>query len=218
MTEQNKTCIELFNDAALNQPKTVICGGVPRGGTSMVAGAIHGLGVSMGSNLPDNIEDPLFNIDVATRSGLKRGAFLTKVNETVAQRTADKKSWGWKFPRVSSYLWDVIDGVENPHLVMVLRDAVPAGLRAAPQIQKDKNYSKTILKHLNGQLREAQVNMDMISALRLPTLIVSYERSTRSPEVFVSELASFLGVALPSDLTALLDFMTPGSYKAPPTA
>ncbi|KIN75411.1 hypothetical protein Z949_41 [Sulfitobacter guttiformis KCTC 32187] len=170
----------------------------------------------MGNDLPDNIEDPDFNFDRAIRSGQTRDDFLEQIKQTVIARTAVGRSRGWKFPRVNAYLQDIIASVRNPHLVMVLRDPVPAGLRAARRIEHDEKHGPAVLKHLNNQLRLTSLNMAMIGALRVPTLIVSYEQAMRAPEAFLSEMAPFLGVELPSDLTPLLEFMTPGSYKAPP--
>ncbi len=49
-------------DSPPNGPRTIVCFGVPRGGTSMIGGAVLGLGVPMGQGLKNNIEDPDFDI------------------------------------------------------------------------------------------------------------------------------------------------------------
>ena len=63
----NETSIPLFPEKHVGitaqTARTVACLGSPRGGTSMVAGAMVGLGVPTGSDLPVNIEDPDFNPD-----------------------------------------------------------------------------------------------------------------------------------------------------------
>ncbi len=58
------TCIVLNNSQDYsNLGRTFIVFGIPRGGTTMVAGVINILGVDMGTNLPINSEDNDFNLD-----------------------------------------------------------------------------------------------------------------------------------------------------------
>jgi len=53
------------------------------------------------------------------------------------------------------------------------------------------------------------------SAFKAPTLLVSYEKASQNPEVFLKELSNFTKISLPKDTSKLLEFMTPGSYKPP---
>jgi len=182
----------------------------------MVAGAIHGLGVSMGSDLPDNIEDPRFNYDHHTKNGVIYGDFLTQVKRSIAKRNDAEHTWGWKYPRAQVYMRDVVEDLINPCLVMVFRDPIPATLRVTARQGKAHFDSDRVLKTMQGQMRMVQANMTLINELKVPTLTVSYERALKMPEVFLAELAAFVGRDLPCDVSDLLNFMTPGSYKKPP--
>ena len=47
----------------VDDSRTFVVFGVPRGGTTMVARIVEQLGVPMGQNLPANYEDQAFNFD-----------------------------------------------------------------------------------------------------------------------------------------------------------
>jgi len=71
------------------------------------------------------------------------------------------------------------------------------------------------LRELRRRLRMEFENLQIAQRARCPTLMVSYERASRNPELFISQLADFLHLTPPENLGPLLDFMTPGSYKPP---
>lgn len=207
--EKTAPCLSLFTEMRpdLQAPRTVICMGTPRGGTSMVAGAIGGLGVFMGDNLKANIEDPLFNPDVDRDLSFK--AFKARLPEVIAARDRDHRVWGWKYPRANRYLEEILPLIRNPHLVIVHRDPVPATLRVNPE------GNGAALTEIRRRLRMELNNLAIVQRAECPALMVSYERASRRSEDFVMRLADFLQVTPPADLTPLLEFMEPGSYKQP---
>lgn len=205
------TSIELFADKAIGigaaTPRTVVCLGTPRGGTSMVAGAIVGLGVPMGRDLTANVEDPDFN---ANRLGKPLTDFVRDLPAVIAARNADHAVWGWKFPRAGSYLGEIAGKLRQPMLVVVMRDPVPAVLR-------DLNRgSMSAMEAVQQRVRMGTRNVNLVETLQVPALMVSYERAITYPTDFLTELAGFLKCDLPTDLTPILDFMKPGAYKLPP--
>lgn len=205
------TSIELFADKATGitaaTPRTVVCLGTPRGGTSMVAGAIAGLGVPMGRDLPANVEDPDFNAD-HTEKPFK--AFVRGLPAVIAARNADHAVWGWKYPRAARYLDDIAGHLRQPMLVVVMRDPVPAVLRQM------KKGTMSAMEAVQQRVRMEARNVKLVETLEVPTLMVSYERAITYPTEFLTELAAFLKCDLPADLTPILDFMKPGEYKLPP--
>src|SRR5687768_64110 len=90
---------------------TVVILGVPRGGTTMVAGVAKRCGLSIGSRLPGNLEDPDFSISDVGR-----------MERTIVARNASMKVWGWKYPRAASYLPELLPKLRNPRIIMVWRD------------------------------------------------------------------------------------------------
>ncbi|WP_306151168.1 hypothetical protein [Roseovarius sp. MMSF_3281] len=175
----------------------------------MVAGAMVGLGVPMGDDLPVNIEDRSFNPD-GRSEGLDE--FLQTLPEAIAERNQKFDHWGWKYPRAERYLEKIADDLRNLHLVVVLRDPVPACLRTLKRGEHDP--MDVVRKRIKMEAR----NMAMVERLCCPTLLVSYERAASRPEAFLQELAAFLEVQMPQDISAILEFMTPGQYKKPPQA
>jgi hypothetical protein len=177
----------------------------------MVAGAIAGLGVFMGEDLPVNIEDRMFNPDLAGGDG---PAFIDQVKCTIARRSAAHAVWGWKYPRAARYLERVYECIPNPHFVTVFRDPIPAALRSArrPDVAQG-SISAATLKTIQSRLRMEMENLALVYRLQKPTLMVSFEKAQANPETFLEELAEFVGLPVPRDMSALLRFMEPGTYK-----
>ncbi len=205
------TSLPLFVPSQPPAQRTIICLGTPRGGTSMVAGAIAGLGVFMGDDLPVNIEDRMFNPDLAGGDG---PAFIDQVKCTIARRSAAHAVWGWKYPRAARYLERVYECIPNPHFVAVFRDPIPAALRSArrPDVAQG-SISAATHKTIQSRLRMEMENLALVYRLQKPTLMVSFEKAQANPETFLEELAEFVGLPVPRDMSALLRFMEPGTYK-----
>lgn len=193
--------------SAPDAPRTVVCFGTPRGGTSMVAGAIAGLGVFMGPDLPTNVEDPMFNPDVDKALSMEQ--FTARLPGVIAERNSAHRIWGWKYPRANRYVEEILPMLRNPHLVLVYRDPVPATIRSKPE------DDRAAFRELRRRLRMEMDNLQIAQRARCPTLMVSYERASKQPEAFIGQLASFLQLTPPDDLGPLLAFMEPGSYKPP---
>ncbi|MCA0042074.1 sulfotransferase [Celeribacter litoreus] len=199
------TSLSLFDHAPKGK-RSIVCLGTPRGGTSMVAGAIAGLGVHMGTNLPVNVEDDLFNPDVFGSDGPE---FIEQVSTEIAHRSAIHDVWGWKYPRASRYLPKVAHLLPSPRLVVVFRDPVPAAIRTA----RRNSQANAIRATVAGKLRSELQNLNMCFELGYPTLLVSFEKAQAHPEAFLEDLSAFTGMPVPDNVSPILDFMTPGSYK-----
>lgn len=172
----------------------------------MVAGALHGLGISMGDNLPENIEDPDFNAD--QKESLSD--FIEHMKATINLRNRKSPVWGWKFPRAAIYLKKLHPFIRNPHYVVIHRDPVPGAIRQARSGVDE-------IQAIEARLRASLANTQLVRSLCAPTIFVSYEKASAHPEIFLAELSKFTDTPLPSDLFPLLDFMKPGSYKNPLT-
>lgn len=205
------TSLPLFIPPQQPARRTIVCLGTPRGGTSMVAGAIAGLGVFMGEDLPVNIEDTQFNPDLAGGDGPE---FIAQVKHAIAQRSATHTIWGWKYPRAGRYIERVCDLIPNPHFVVVFRDPLPSALRGArrPGLTP-KAIAAASHKTIQSRLRIEMENLSLVYRLEKPTLMVSFEKAQTEPETFLEELAQFVGLPVPQDVSPILRFMEPGTYK-----
>lgn len=200
------TTIKLYQseEKSGNAEKTFVCFGVPRGGTSMVAGSLVGMGVFMGSNLPVNQEDPNFT----NRS-------RSEMVKTIEDRNHQFTNWGWKFPNASYYLNDLVTALRNPHFIIVYRDPVAIAQRHI----FDHNicdHEQAVESAFDDLLTKHQRNIDLARRHRVPTLLVSYEKAINDPLQFLNELAEFTSCELPRDLKPLLEFMRPNGYKKTP--
>ncbi len=179
--------------------KTVIVLGVSRGGTSMVAGLLSMLGVSMGKTLSaGSHEDPAFHShDVATLRAL------------IAERNAEHELWGWKYPHTLDYLGRIHGQLRNPHFVVIYRDVMSVA-------QAFQRADGTALK---VALKDAHKRYDKLTRFCLdcddPLLTISYEKAINNPNALLRELSRFCGVSMSLELKArCLQFIEPGRYAA----
>jgi len=174
---------------------TVVILGVPRGGTTMVAGVAQRCGLFIGDNLPGNLEDPRFVRSDA--SGLE---------DVVAESNQKRKIWGWKYPRAADYLSELLPKLRNPRLVVVWRDPLATASRG---ISRGDTVDKSLKRVVSFQTK----NIRLIQEANCPILHVSYERAISEPLSFAETLAGFIGGSMPADTQELIAFMEPGSYK-----
>lgn len=201
MAKDNRiSAIELIHSTSDPVPerRTYVCLGVPRGGTSAVAGAMQRLGLFIGADLPNNYEDPDF---------VSKPPAVMK--QTIAARQEAHDVWGWKFPAAANYLENLMPVLENPHLVVVFRDLVST-MKA-----HQRWHNRGQLLSVHEILLQQQRNWFLIERWKVPTAMVSYEKAILQPALFASQMADFLGMPQPEaeTLEALVDFLKPGSYK-----
>jgi len=190
--------IELYTDNRTPvENETYIVFGCARGGTSMVAGCMAGLGLHMGNNLPQNYEDPEF---------VNRP--VDEMRNTIKRKNKHHSKWGWKYPEAANYLEDVIDDVANPRLIIVFRDLV-----AIAKKQNSAN-NKGLVSSISANFVQQQKNLFVAMQFGVPTLVVSYEKAIAHNGSFLNEISSFIGIEQPEDNGHLIEFMTPGEYKS----
>ncbi|WP_084420420.1 sulfotransferase family protein [Henriciella litoralis] len=193
-----------------DEKRTYVIFGVPRGGTTMVAGVARMCGLDIGSNLPDNCEDSLFSLDVIKRELGDQDQALEQIRSNVQQLSKEKSIWGWKFPTAFRYLRDIKSDLVNPHLIVVFRDAVAISTRRVVRGMDAVEALKRFTAMQNH-------NVDLISDWDVPTLLVSYEKAVSNPEGLVQGLCDFIGTENNVDMEEARDYMQPGRYKPVPT-
>lgn len=170
--------------------KPVFVIGVPHGGTSVVAGVLHHLGVSMGEIRPrgnyvsyEDIRARPFARGVWDRHPVDEAGFMRYCD----MRDAEGSPWGLKTfagrlftqsARVRErfrYVW-----VRRPLLETIERDWVESARRFEAQWERARD--------LTGRWIEARRLVDMVK----PVASVSYEQVCRHPRAFVQDLVSAL--------------------------
>jgi Sulfotransferase family len=185
---------------------TLVIFGLPRGGTTMVAGLAQRLGIAIGEDLGFNLEDPDFDRKP-----------IPHMFRTIRRRNAKMAVWGWKFPAAGRYLPRLLKHIRNPRFVVVWRDPLTAAMRSIESIaeqglEPDLASQKT-LGAVELMIAMQQKNIEFLKQAGAPALLVSYEKAVRRPQEFVEQFAAFLGRELPKDMTEILAYMTPESYK-----
>jgi hypothetical protein len=190
--------ITLFEtQASLDAPqKTVVVGGVSRGGTTSVAAILRDLGVFLGSDLPHNLEDTDFHVP------------FEQLPQVIDQRSQAHDVWGWKHPDVTLYLDHVIGHLPNPRLVFVTRD--PTSVAVSQLNRNDLDVEKAMQDAVMALHRNLLFSM----RLRIPTLMVSYEKLVLSPVVGVAEIAAFMNIELSqARQNEIAKFVKAGRYR-----
>lgn len=203
--------------------------GVARGGTSVVAGLLRQLGVSMGENLDsDNIEDLEFTAHRGMReifhdpsSVEEKNAYLSHAKNLVDRRNSTCEMWGWKDPLANLYIGDLESELPNPHYVLIARD--PCAIAFRELLVQDEPSEENALIHVTNAAREYGVAANFLLGCARPVLLVSYERALQHPFEAARTLAEFVRGAewvegQDRALRDLADYIRPerGSARLPP--
>lgn len=180
---------------AISAPRTIVVFGMPRGGTTMVAGVCQRCGIFMGDSLPSNLEDQDFV-----------GKPVEHMISSIQRRNAAQSVWGWKFPRAATYLPRLAEHIRNPLYILVWRDLLSVATRGIKNTG-EMNKSLRIAHKIQTQ------NLDFITSTDAPILHVSYEKSVRHPVKLAEDIQAFTGVNRRLDTEDIRAFTQPGSYK-----
>jgi len=180
--------------------KTFIVLGAPRGGTSLVAGALRLAGVFMGEKVSaSNNEDREFTIHDGNvelfSSDAQKDSFLRTISSIIDRRNDSHFCWGWKDPISALYLFNIIQKVRNPHFVFITRDMSAIAMRekiALPyplnEVQKPSFYAQKIKMVIDLY----QKSQELVDATGAPTLYVSYEKACSNPTDFATSIVDFV--------------------------
>lgn len=176
------TGMHALNELPTHDPRTIAVLGPARGGTSMIAGALHHLGVRMGNRIaPTTFEDHRLS------SALESGQ-IDLVRRIVARRNRQSEVWGWKRPSAFRYLDVVAREFRNPYYVVVFRDSLAVATR------RHLTAGRPVAKELKNVMRVQGILVDFCAKTTAPTLLVSYEKFILRPEEAATTLARFVGV------------------------
>jgi len=176
-----KRCSYVLKPPKKNErQKTVMVLGVERGGTSMVAGILRGLGVNMGDRAGFNHEDPQFLTDDPDVLGKR-----------IQNRNKQADVWGFKIPK-QVQLMDFFEGnLRNPYYVIVFRNL----LAIADSWQQ--RGAGSVVDSIDRTIRYYNLIVEHCKKTARPVLMLNYERAVSSDEgreEAVRALGDFLGI------------------------
>lgn len=178
-------------------PRTYIVFGVMRGGTTMVAGIMGALGISMGNEVDENNQEftDLNNSD------------LNRKREIIATMNEAYQVWGWKHPNAADYIDRIWSELRNPHLICVFRDSVANG----QGLNRWHPFGQ--VQAMQESLLRQQKNLNLLALRNAPSVLISYEKAERHKALFLEEFSSLLGIEPDHSKFDFEGFMQASSYK-----
>lgn len=159
---------------------TVLVLGTPRGGTSVVAGICHMIGVPMGLDIDhSNVEDREFRriMQSDERTQLLPG-FLERLHNSAPIA-------GAKDPTVIDHLHEVTELLPDPVYVVASRDVYTA-------TQREVVEGHDFVQCLRSTMKRKYAIIDFVESTRHPVIVVSYERLMQDPIAAIRSLGDFL--------------------------
>ncbi|HWL73062.1 MAG TPA: sulfotransferase, partial [Burkholderiaceae bacterium] len=194
------------NDAPPANETTLIVAGLPRSGTSMVAAILLDLGVFMGDRIDDAVFEDI-ELAAAVESG-QRGA----LSQIITQRNTTHRLWGFKRPEAYKHLDRLCAACRNPRIIVMFRDILAIAVRNSIAVQLDPVQS------LPRLLSDYQALLGALERVRVPMLLLSYEKCIQFPVETVKEIASFAGIEITDEIAkeaaALIENGNPGYVRA----
>ena len=74
-------------------------------------------------------------------------------------------------------------------------------------------HTEAVLDGLAFMVERQADNLAYLREAGCPVYLVSYEKALRRPEAFIRQLADFIGIAAPEDVSDIAAYMAPESYK-----
>lgn len=197
--KNSKAGFSIRSSSAPATRRTFVVLGAPRGGTSLIAGALRLAGVFMGEEIDQaNNEDLAFTCHkgdlAALADGPQRAGYLDAARRTIAARNASHAVWGWKDPLSALYVEELLPALVNPRFILVTRDITAAAMRE--RIEGRRSLKKAeepefYLRKTRQSLTLYAASLALIERTSAPVLFVSYEKASRNAEDFAGQLLDF---------------------------
>lgn len=182
-----------LNVPEAHAPRTAVVLGLPRGGTSMVAGALYYLGIDMG----DNFNTTTFE-DRPLSAAVEQGR-TDELRRIVADRNARSEVWGWKRPSSRNNVDIIKSEFRNPYFLLIFRDVLAIALRKNLSVESD------VVQAMRANARAQRQLIDLVTTLEAPLLLLSYEKCLGHPREAAEAMASFLGTPVTEQALAFIE-------------
>lgn len=176
--------------------------GVPRGGTSVVAGLMRIAGLPMGEFIDETNQEDLEFLHIGCELRTHHGSNMDDSNWVDARqrfrnlhdlRVAQHQAWGFKDPTLIDYLSDVIPYIKNPRFVCVLRDPVAIAMR---EEMAGNSFDASLRLTVARQSKIVAI----VESCDFPALFVSYEKLLLRPWETFRVISRFITGAVDDSL------------------
>lgn len=189
-----------INAGALTTPRTILIGGIPRGGTSLAASMIFRLGVPLKNSFEaSSALTPAFQHKKLREAYLKGDKAVLQA--VIATMNEEFDLWAWKLPGISSGPDIAADLVREPCFVLVFKDPISITMRARSLLGLNQPADLAAIRQAKGILSKYAAILEFCSVTPYPVFLMSYERAVRDFAACLEDLAAFVGVA-PGDAVA----------------
>lgn len=171
--------IGVLNDAPIDKHATIIIVGVPRSGTTMVAKTLGALGVYLGADLNEPIQEDLL---------LAKAIEDSPADIALVVEAYNSAHDVWAFKRPTAYQALDASWFRNPRFIIPFRDPVAIAKREEISMAFDFRDQLRRAAEWSGDLA------DFALLQTAPLMLVSYEKALLQPDRFVDELVRFCGV------------------------
>jgi hypothetical protein len=164
--------------------RTVAVFGPGRGGTSVIAGCLRALGVSMGI-APHAYKHEWSPLVRKANSKID----LTQTLQNIQQMNASHPCWGWKFPSDVFHIEKVTPFLRNPGFIVVTRDLTEIALSSLAR--QDVPFEISLYE-------AAMVSQYIVNRVRFwpwPILLVPFAEALREPAMLVEVMCEFLQIS-----------------------
>ncbi len=214
--------------------RTVVVLGLARSGTSVVTGMLSILGVDMGPSREDranprgsheDLDFAKFHKEVFDMAGdgkdywnppsreavLELGPKLdAAIRALLMKKHHGQSLWGWKHPRSLLTYELFLPYLENPHFVLVFRNALSTALSSVEHTQKLRHPLNLQQALRLAHFYDNEILRFLENHANLPTHLISYEDVIADPGKEAAKIARFLEIEM-SDVTAaaITEFVIP---------
>ncbi len=190
--------------------KQFIVLGTPRGGTSLVAGTLIGMGVYMGTFHSNQYEDEQFKQLCA------KGASRKDFKEYFEYNDNKFYAWGCKLPNSIYFFRRFYKCLTNPHFIIIYRDPDLNAKSALKHDNRAPGKLPSVLNHVKRHNKLIERAQKRTERAELPLLVLNLEDCQEDLQLFTNRMKEFAGLpeAPEPNNTLLHGFLQPdGGYN-----
>ena len=178
----------------LKQPRTIICTGLGRSGTSAVASLMEFLGIWVG--VPETSRNRE-NKDLIRALGEGPEA----ASKLISQYNDQFDVWGFKAPAIRKGLHETLELFRNPMVIVPHRDTIGRLGRQMVSGGREVTF-KTLREGIMHQRR----TVDELERVSAPQLHLAFPLLATAPETALEAIAAFAGLPIPDgDVRAYME-------------
>lgn len=169
--------LDLVNDQI---PRQIVIVGIARGATSVAAGALHKLGITLGNSA----KAPVYE-DRELSEAFEKGRYHEAAS-IIRQYDEKFSIWAWKRPDAIKYLGRVDDLLSDPFYIFIFRDIFSIANRKSISRQLEPFSEMRNALKLYGNM------VDFVSRTSRPHMLVSAEKMLTKRDAFIDALIAGL--------------------------